>query len=493
VVFACVAVALSLYGWFLARHMGAVAGGADSSGYFNQARALSGLETHVPVRELPGLSLQQAPTDYLYVPLGFRPSKDKEALAMTYPIGLPLLIAAAASVVGWVHAGGVVMWLHAMGALFVVYALGRSLDLARTWAALGAAIVAVSAVYVCMALQAMSDVPSLTWVTSAVLAAWKSRRASTAGRGAALAAGAGAAFALAVLIRPTNSLALIPLLIALGFSWRRMLAFGLAGLPGAALLAWHNHAAYGAVFSSGYGNIAGIMSWAIVPRTLLHYATWLPVLFGPQVLLVPLLPFVGGRFRRAEAWVLVTWATLFLGFFVAYYHTHETWWYLRFVLPMMPAGVFGGLLVLDAWSRRFGARAKRRFVLAAAVVSIGVPLHWTDRLNAEESGYGERVYPEMVEWVRDNVPPDGVIVCMQASGALYFSTGYTIVRWDVIPPDRMNEVVVHLDTSGLPVFAVLWAFEYPRALEALGGEWVEAGRVRDVTMWRRVTPTEDVP
>jgi hypothetical protein len=63
-------VAFVLYGLMLARYSAAYAGGADSSGYMNNARLLDHGSLITPMRQVPGLSPDTV-SAFAYVPLGF--------------------------------------------------------------------------------------------------------------------------------------------------------------------------------------------------------------------------------------------------------------------------------------------------------------------------------------------------------------------------------------------------------------------------------------
>jgi hypothetical protein len=64
-----------------------------------------------PARAIPELAPADTP-EWLYAALGFKRSADGSQVVPTYPTGLPLLVLAAAQVVGWTQAGNVVLWLH---------------------------------------------------------------------------------------------------------------------------------------------------------------------------------------------------------------------------------------------------------------------------------------------------------------------------------------------------------------------------------------------
>src|SRR5580658_4724748 len=128
----CLWVALLAYGAVLSTWVGAVAGGSDTSGYFNEAKLFSHFQLHAPVRTVPGFPAP-ASRPYLYVPLGFKPDGGG-AMVPTYPAGLSLMLVPAAWVVGWAHAGDVLLVLHALAGVALVYRLGRIFGLTRPWA-----------------------------------------------------------------------------------------------------------------------------------------------------------------------------------------------------------------------------------------------------------------------------------------------------------------------------------------------------------------------
>ena len=461
---AAAAVVLAAYAVFLGFNVGAVAGGSDSSGYMNHAKLIASGHLHVQPRIVPTLSVASAPP-YLYVPLGFRPASNGNGLVPTYPSGFPLFVVALKSVVGWRHAGDLAILLNSLAGLVATYALGRILGLGRRWSALGAVIVATSPLYLFMSLQAMSDVPSLFWTTAAV--------------------------AVDVLVRPTNVLAFVPLAIALGASPRRWVAFLLGGLPGAAFFALHSHAAYGSFAATGYGNSSSQFMAAYVPGTLRHYGKWLPVLFTPLAVAFLALPWVRSAAPKARV-LLVSWVVLYAAFYSSYECTHETWWYLRFLLPAAPALVVGSLLALQAALRRAPAYAdpcrSAAALVALIALVVGFAGTWTHRLYVLGIGRDELRYGLVTDWMKAHVPEDAVCLSMQATGALLYYTKFTFIRWDVLDKENIKGVDAALRASKRPIYAVLFPFEVNEsgALDKrMPGHWTEVGKVEGVTLWRR--------
>jgi 4-amino-4-deoxy-L-arabinose transferase-like glycosyltransferase len=483
-------IALVLYGALLIRHVDACAGGSDSSGYMNHARLLALGHLHTAPRALPGLNPRDF-SDFLYTPLGFVP-KDG-ALVPTYPVGMPLMILAVHYFAGWAHAGDVVIVGHALAALALLFLLGRELRLGRAWCWAATIGLAASPLFLEFSLQAMSDVPALAWTTGAAWAIWRARTHPR------WAAGAGLIFAVAVLIRPTNVLMIAPLVAAwwpdawdkaeLGGKVGCLARFAAGGLPAAIGFALHSHAAYGHWLTTGYGDASSLFTRSVVPLTLRHYAHWMPVVFTPLVWFFLGLPIAAWRSREAR--FLLAWGAAYLGFYVSYFHTHEDWWYLRFVLPAAPAFIGGALWVVRWIARRatagwtpHPAAAMAAFLLALAGIG-ATELRWDKRWQVLAVGHGEAGYRLAMDWLKIHAPPNAVLTVMQASGAAFYYTDFIAVRWDQMSPQLFPEVAAAAARDGRPIYAPLFPFETESALhERMPGRWDRMGQVRDIVIWR---------
>ena len=475
--------AFTLYGLMLARYSAAYAGGADSSGYMNNARLLDHGSLITPMRQVPGLNPDTV-SAFAYVPLGFTPKGDHRNMVPTYPMGLPLVIMAVAHVVGWSLVPTITIILHALFGLWLVYLLGREFGLEPGWAWLGVMLLAASPLYILMSLQVMSDVPALAWVTAAILCALKSRERPW------LALLAGAVVSVAVLDRPTNLLTFLPLSIALGFGLRRWLLLLAGGLPGAVFLGAVNQSAYGRIFTTGYGGVGWLFSAHNAPATLLHYAIWLPALFTPLVILCLGLPVLRRTYLLHSA-LLATWAAAFLGLYLFYYCTHETWWYLRFILPAVPPLLVAALLVARVLASRWHL-APRAWWLALAAVALFISgLFWFRHFALADIDSGERTYPDTASWLASHLPANAVVASMQTSGAIFYYTKLTVVRWDVLSPAEFERIAAACAAAGRPLYASLYSFEikeqgaFPRHLP---GRWTQMAAVHDTTIWRYDSP-----
>ena len=467
--------ALAVYAAFLWPRAAVAPGGADSSGYFNMAKLILQGKVHDTPRIIEGLPMREMPS-FAYAPLGFVPDPNAAHITPTYPIGLPLLFGASSLIAGWRLGPAWVILLHSLATIVLAYLLARQCGARREIAWLAAAALALSPLHLMFSLQAMSDMPAATWCAAAL---WFARQDS---RRAALACGA--AFGMAVLIRPTNVLLALPLAIGLGKPGARW-AWGIAGgLPFAIGLALFNLSAYGNALLTGYGSVVEFFALHWIPTTAWHYLRWLPVTLSPLVLLAVLLPWFRNRPDRT-LWMHASWVIALAALYSAYAFTHRDWWYLRFILPVFPSLLAIGAAageklahLIDRSMPRWCAGAA-----AAAIIAANGYASWHN-LHLKNTGPSVRTFAAMETLVRAHVPPSGVVLAMEASGALYFSTQYTLVRWDSID-DAWPRAVAACRQAGRPVYAALFDFEDRKKFDSrTPGAWEAIAVDGNATLWR---------
>jgi hypothetical protein len=485
-----IAVAVAAYTIVLWRHVGAYAGGADQSGYLNSARLLTEGQVTTAMRIVPNFPTDTVPRS-TYMPLGFAIGGD-DALVPTYPVGLPLMVSVMAHLIGWEPAARWTMVLHALLGVALIFWLARECGLSSRASALSSLILATSPVYLYMSLTLMSDTPALVWTTAAVLLAWRSRQRVW------WAAPAGVALAVAVATRPTNILALAPIAVCLGISLQRWSWLGAGGAPGAAMLLRYNMAVYGQAFTTGYGDTSVLFGLENVGLSLSSYVQWLPALVTPIGVLALGLPVL---FRRAPRLItmLLLWIGVFVVFYMFYYHTHETWWYLRFLLPAFPPLIVGSLLVgralLEQWQNRRGAHPFLRTAPAALLLAAFILWHnvrWVDWWNVLAVGGGARAYRDVAEWTTAQLPADAAIMAMEVSGALRYYTSFAVVRWDFLErdPAAVRRMTGDATAGRLKMYAVLFPYEIDtlKFFRRIPGRWVQIREKDNITVWRLAGP-----
>lgn len=477
VVVGVLAIAVFSYAIFLQRHISPHAGGSDSSGYLNSARLLSHGKLSTMPRPLPGFSANFFGS-FSNVPLGFLLRPDGH-MAPTYPTGYALQLWAA-SVFGWSHAAIIVNLGTALLTGYLLFLFCRKLGISDGLSLGGVALLWLCPLFLFSVFQPMSDLSgvcaSLIVLSSALLARdqWKN------------AVWCGAALSIAVLIRPSNLLLALPVLVALGFRLRSWLLVGLGGLPGAAFFGFYNWQVYGSPIATGYGDVSAIFSRENLPHNLAHFSHWIPILLSPLIVLAVAAPFVSAGRQRAFA-VLAVWAITLIGFYAFYYHAGETWWYLRFILPAFPALIIGAMLVLETgWHA-----AKSRPIVAGAVLTLllisglGWQLNQFRPLDVLFLKANERTYPDAALWAKQKLPANSVIFCMQVSGAFFYYTDFLLFRWEQIAPEKYNPLLTAIAEQNRPIYAALFEFETTEALKEIGGHWTKLSTVGQVTFWQR--------
>ena len=468
----------AVYGAFLSIHMAPYAGGADSAGYLHSARLIRQGDFFAPVRTLPG----QSPVEFgemALQPLGFRVSNASGRMAPTYPTGLPLHLAAAALLVGSTQAVTLVNVLTAMASGVLLFALCRQLGISAPAAVTGVAWLWLCPLYLFAALQPMSDLLALGWSLATLYFALRARDRWPWGFAC------GAALALAVLVRPTNLLLLAPVAVAVGWRPRIWLAIGTSGLPGALFLGYYNWRVYGSPLATGYGDVSSAFSPHFLAHNAAHFSRWIPALLTPLSLLALAAPFIRST-RQCSYAMLAVWFAALTGFYAFYYHSGETWWYLRFILPAFPVAIVAALAVADTAWRTLRSRSWALPVVAALFVLAGIwEIRQIRQLDVLALESGERSYPESARWAQKNLPADTALFCMQVSGAFSYYTDFLLFRWEQVAPEKYGTLLDALARENRPVYAALFQFETPEALERIGGHWTRLATVGQVTFWRR--------
>ncbi len=482
-------VALAGYAFFLSRHSAIVAGGSDSSGYLNSARLLAAGELFTDLRAPAEFGPRRSLNPMHFLPQGFFPSADPARLTPTYPTGLPLHFALAGKLFGWEAGPAAVALLAALGALALCYLVARESGVSVPLALAGAVTLAAFPVFIFTSVQPLSDTLATTWTLAALYAALRAR----ASRRWALAAGA--AFAVAVLVRPTNVVLAPALLVLLGLEVRRLAWFGLGGLPGAIWFGCYNHLLYGGALRSGYGDVFAAFSTAYGAPTALHFAKWLALLL-PAALLV--LPFAAWRPRETRRRPLLALTLVFgaiAGLYAFYEVSREVWWCLRFILPAVPALIVAGLLGAEALASLGAGRApatrQRRSTVAAVVLglwAVAGSWYWTPRLDVFLMKGYEQAYADGSRLAVQQLPKDALVLSFAFSGALYFYSEFPVLRWDQIDAPDFARYAALAQRAGRPLCAVIFDFEEKDAFRRCPGPWRKIGGVRNIGLWELAVP-----
>ena len=250
--------------------------------------------------------------------------------------------------------------------------------------------------------------------------------------------------------------------------WIRVALFGAAAFPAAIAIAALNASWYGAPWRSGYG--ADIFSTGNILPNLARYPVWLWRSQSPLILfaLVPFLPRFRGDASRPAARLC---AAMFIATLLSYllYYYFETWSFVRFLLPAIPA-----LLVLMATGLvAVGRRLPRPWGhVAVAFVTI-VLLVYTTRFSIGQGMFGplkdgERRYADVGAYIHQALPADAVVFSVQQSGSVRFYGGRVTVRWDLIDRDWTGRAAGEIERLGWHPYMVIEDFELPQMRDWFG-------------------------
>lgn len=477
----CLTAALA-YAGLLAARFSPEPGGADAAGYLNSARFLTEGRLTGELRIAPLLKDERSQG---FQPLGFEAIPQSNRLVPIYPVGLPLHLAAVCTVFGW-QAGPYFLGIGvALATLGMCYLLARELGLARGVALMLVGLLATSSVFIFSSIQPLSDTLATFWCTTAV---WLALRARPGPVG--WAAMCGWAFAIAVLVRPSNAL-LLPVLVLLLADWRKLLVTAVSGLPFAVALGLYQSHLYGSPLRSGYGDLSILFSGDYFWPTIWQFATWLGRLLPLGVFGVIFAPFLLRGGRRREVLALLVWVGVFTGFYAFYDFSRRDWSFLRFVEPAFPAMLLLGGMSLEHIVVRINPAGRARATAVMAVVIIAISAFANFSFRRPDARKHDRMYVQGRDWVAGNLPPDAVIVCSLFSGLLYFDAGHPILRWDNIAVTEWPRYLDVLHRAGQPVFALLGSSELkdPR-IKQIPGKWKKLADFETASAWL-ISPVEN--
>ena len=410
------------------------AGGSDSSCYALMAKSFASgeLQPHsvLATAPWPDVPLTLAPG-------GFIPSSlHADAASPICAPGMSLLMAPLATVFGQ----DAIFWLTPVAAFMLVlsaFAIARQLAGGIAGATV-AILTATSPIVLYQAVQPMNDIlTAALWLTALAIS------------GSPLVSGI--LIGAAILVRP-NLAPLAVVLAAIPFiqnatrdrQLRGLFAMIAGALPGVAILAWLNHALYGSVIGSGYGEASKLFAVANAGANLSKFSR---AIFQTQ----NVVPFIGlaaplvfhGIKRHGTVLLLAFVATVFGTYLL--YSPYPEWWYLRFLIP----AIVVLLILASAVTVHLLAKANMGGVIPIAAVVLGII---GVRIAGDRDAFNlqrmEGRYRTSAELVRDRLPPNAVLITVWQSGSMRFHAGRDIVMWESLDPAWLDRAITWLRSQG---------------------------------------------
>jgi 4-amino-4-deoxy-L-arabinose transferase-like glycosyltransferase len=402
-----------------------------------------------------------------------------------YPPGFPLHMVLLAALVGWENGPFLVSPLFAAIGLAAFYLLGRELGLTRGEAGAGTLILAFQPVYVFLGLIPMSDTVATTWATLAVLAALRARR------DARWAWGAGLAFGIGCLVRPSNVILVPTLALALPLQLGALLRFALGATPGLAFFLAFNHVVHGHALRTAYPAIENEFALGFFRKRFNHYTHWLGRTFTPLVPLAWLGVVASRETRWRDRLLLLVWFASFFAFFCSYRH-YDMWWYLRFMMPAFPALIVGALL---AGRPVFRAVEFRLHLPSRGLASPNLlpPLLLLFILVSEVGearrqsvlgiGASDTIYPRACLFAAERLPPRAIVLSFLMSGALEHYTDLMYLRFDTMEDlPTVRRLLRRTMDRGSRWYALVHPLELELFRSRGLGRWRQIGNVDEVLL-----------
>lgn len=464
-------IAFSVATWL--RFLLTTIGGADSYGYVSASQMLGQGRLVEPAPIAAWLSAPGALA--IASPLGWAPAANGAGIVPTYPLGLPIVMAAFGAIAPFA-----VFFVSPILALLTLVVVFR---LARQWfdqdvAFVSTMLVAWNPVFITYAKQPMSDVPASAWLMLAIGLAFRSSPAT--------AFSAGLAAGMAVMTRPALLIAaaVVPLL-----STRRLHAAGGLAIPVAIQLALQAYL-FGNPFATGYGAAESLFSVDYVATNLAIYSrhTWV-ALTGMWVTAVVAGIIVAPQHVKWPVMAILSTVALPYLFYLPFDH----WETLRFLLPaLVPLSILGGaglVRIASAISWQPAVAALLILFSAGLVIRNATFLRDESVWNIQDM---EERYPLAGQWLDVNTPPSSVALANQHSGSLRWYGQRQTLRWDVIAPEQLEQTVRDLESHGASAYVVLEGSEvemfdqrFAGVLDRLAIDHV--GRIRNVQFRRLAT------
>jgi hypothetical protein len=436
----------------------------DPFGYVSQAELIAG--GTLRVNQQYALTMPWRDAELSFIPAGYKRATVEGFIVPTYPMGLPMVMAALLRLTGDRDAVFYAVPLLGALAVWATFLLGARLH-SRPVGAAAAVLLVTSPSFLLQITQPVSDVPAAAWWTlSLVLALSRSS-------GAAI--GAGAAASMAILTRPN----LVPLAAVLGafYLWRVvraeqaerraaarcLLFFCAAVVPGCLGVAATNNYLYGSPLASGYAPFHELYQWKHVPFNLDRYPRWLLQTQTPFIYLGVAAPFLARE--KARAWLLLTVAGVVILSYIPYgYFGYDEWFYLRFLLPAYPALFVLGLIAGGELLRRVVKHDRTVAAISiACVVALASWLAWTsNRLGALGIRAVEQRYVEVGRYIAAAMPPDAVYIASLHSGSIRYYSGQPTINFSTLHPRALQDAITSLVAMGRRPYIVIEEGEEPR-------------------------------
>jgi hypothetical protein len=284
-------------------------------------------------------------------------------------------------------------------------------------------------------------------------------------------------------------------------SWRdgigRVMRFTAVAMPALVFVAILNARLYGSPFVSGYGGLGGdIYELERAPQNLRAYFSWLiqSQTWMVAFAIVPLFVRDAIRPDSPRASIRAGLAALFALTLLSYlfYYVFGGWFYLRYLLPALPA-----LFVMMAAGIKAacGCVLPRWMQAPAAVLLVACAAAFPLKFAYDQSVFKQQAFEQRyvtaAEYVGRLTTPNAVILAVQHSGSVRYYAHRMTVRWDFLPSDGLDAVLRELSEKGYRPYIVIDDQEAPEFRTRFGAasriaalDWQPLARIPSIPQVR---------
>ena len=181
---------------------------------------------------------------------------------------------------------------------------------------------------------------------------------------------------------------------------------------------------------------------------------------------VPAGPHVQSRTLR---WLLLAYIAGVVACYILY-GPFDDWWYLRFVIPAMPA-IF--VLGIDAvW--QITAKAGPTFQVALTVLITGLTITHAIAYARQHSvfdiGEGEQKYADVGRYLGQALPANAVVLASQHSGSIRYYSGLKTLKFELLDRVWLDRAIEYLKSTGTNPYIVLEGWEIPNFRRRFAGQ-----------------------
>jgi hypothetical protein len=147
------------------------------------------------------------------------------------------------------------------------------------------------------------------------------------------------------------------------------------------------------------------------------------------------------------------------------YTVFDDWWYIRFLLPVLPLLMVLSVAVALESASWFpsGGRSLRSVIAAGLCVALGAwHLHVARTRHVFDLQTLESRFVVTGRHVARALPANGVFLAVQESGSLRYHGGRITIAWDAIAPGALDRTIAWLAANGFQPLIALEDAEEPR-------------------------------